>query len=308
MKVLIVLTYYRPHISGLTIYVERLARALAKRGHQITVLTSHYQQDLPLREIIDGVTVMRHPVLFRLSKGSIMPGFLSHAWKLMSEHDIVSVHLPQAESGPLAFIGRVLTHKPVVLTYHCDLQLPVGLFNRLVDKMVYASNWLAGQFANRIIAYTQDYANHSPLLSQFKNKITVIYPPVDIPAPDANAVNALKQKYHTDGHAVVGFAARFAAEKGVDYLLNSVPLVREQIPNVKYLFAGEYQNVIGENVWQRLQPQIQQYREHLEFLVPSPRTRWATFLARAMCLRFRASTRPNHSAWFKSKPCRADAP
>ena len=270
MKVLIVLTYYRPHISGLTIYVERLARALAKRGHQVTVLTSHYEREFPFREVMDGVTVIRHPVLFRLSKGSIMPGFLSHAWKLMREHDVVSVHLPQAESGPLSFIGRVLARKPVVLTYHCDLQLPVGFFNRVVDKLVYASNWIAGKFANRIVAYTQDYADHSPLLTQFKNKIKVIYPPVEMPAPDAEAVHALKQKYKTNGHVVVGFAARFAAEKGVDYLLNSIPLVREKIPNVKYLLAGEYKNVIGENVWERLQPQIQQYREYLEFLGPIP--------------------------------------
>jgi glycosyltransferase involved in cell wall biosynthesis len=270
MKVLIVLTYYRPHISGLTIYVERLARALAKRGHQVTVLTSHYQHDLPMRQVMDGVTVIRHPVLFRLSKGSIMPGFLSHAWKLMREHDVVSVHLPQAESGPLSFIGRVMARKPVVLTYHCDLQLPIGFFNRLVDKLVYASNWVAGKFANRIVAYTQDYANHSPLLTQFKNKITVIYPPVEMSVPNPDAVRALKQKYNTNGHVVVGFAARFAAEKGVDYLLNSIPLVREKIPNVKYLLAGEYKNVIGENVWERLQPQIQQYREYLEFLGPIP--------------------------------------
>ena len=39
MKVLIALTYYRPHTSGLTIYVERLARALAPRGHRVAVLT-----------------------------------------------------------------------------------------------------------------------------------------------------------------------------------------------------------------------------------------------------------------------------
>ena len=37
MNILIALTYYRPHISGLTIYVERLARGLAQRGHQVTV-------------------------------------------------------------------------------------------------------------------------------------------------------------------------------------------------------------------------------------------------------------------------------
>ena len=31
MRILIVLTYYRPHTSGLTIYTERLAGALVKR-------------------------------------------------------------------------------------------------------------------------------------------------------------------------------------------------------------------------------------------------------------------------------------
>ena len=42
MRILSVLTYYRPHTSGLTIYAERLAKALVKRGHQVTVLTSRY--------------------------------------------------------------------------------------------------------------------------------------------------------------------------------------------------------------------------------------------------------------------------
>ena len=34
MKILTVLTYYRPHTSGLTIYAERLAEAFAERLHQ----------------------------------------------------------------------------------------------------------------------------------------------------------------------------------------------------------------------------------------------------------------------------------
>ena len=50
MKFLIELTYYRPHTSGLTIYAERLGKALVKRGHQVTVLTSQYQSDLPVNE------------------------------------------------------------------------------------------------------------------------------------------------------------------------------------------------------------------------------------------------------------------
>ncbi len=53
MKVLFILTYYRPHVSGLTIYVERLARELAARGHEVTVLTSHYAAHLPREERMD---------------------------------------------------------------------------------------------------------------------------------------------------------------------------------------------------------------------------------------------------------------
>ncbi len=270
MKILISLTYYRPWISGLTIYAERLARALVKRGHQVTVLTSHYQEDLDFQEILDGVLVIRHPVLFRFSKASVMPGFLTHALRLMREHDIVHVHLPQAEGGPLAFIGRVIARKPVVLTYHCDLQLPPGAFNRVIDSMAFASNMMAGIFANSVVAYTQDYARHSPLLRQFQNKIRVILPPVEMLPPDPQAVQALKEAHGLDGRRVIGFAARFAEEKGVSYLLNSIPYVREQFPSIKYMLAGQYRDVVGENVWERLQPQIQQYRDDLEFLGTVP--------------------------------------
>ena len=51
MKILSVLTYYRPHTSGLTIFAERHAKALARRGHEVTVLTSQYDKDTPLEEM-----------------------------------------------------------------------------------------------------------------------------------------------------------------------------------------------------------------------------------------------------------------
>lgn len=277
MRILICLTYYRPHVSGLTIYVERLARGLAARGHYVTVLTSHYQHNLPYYEAVDGVQVIRLPVAFRFGKGAIQPGITFRALAQMLRHDVVSVHLPQAEAGAFAFLGRAIIRKPVVLTYHCDLQLPPGALNRVIDRMVYSTNWIAGRFADRIIAYTWDYADHSPLLSHFKSKVQVIPPPVEMPPPDPEAVASLKAKYNTNGHSVVGFAARFAEEKGVDYLINSLPYVLEKVPKVKYLFAGPYQDVVGENVWERLQPLIQRYREHLEFLGTVPNREMGNF-------------------------------
>lgn len=270
MKILIALTYYRPHISGLTIYVERLARGLAQRGHRVTVLTSHYDRALPYREELDGVQVIRLPVAFRFSKGVIQPGITFRAFALMLKNDIVSIHLPQAEAGALSFLARVVARKPTVLTYHSDLQLPPGLVNRAIDRMVFTTNWLGGVFANRISAYTDDFATYSPFLSRFRSKIVVIPPPIEMPLPNAEATKAIKQRYRTNGHAVIGFAARFAEEKGIDYLLNSIPLVREQVPAVKYLLAGPNDSVIGENVMTRMQPLISQYRESVEIVGEIP--------------------------------------
>ncbi|MFN8505913.1 glycosyltransferase, partial [Kouleothrix sp.] len=132
MRLLFGLTYYRPYVSGLTIYVERLATALARRGHGVTVLTSQYDPSLPLREVIDGVRVVRAPVAARVSKGVIMPNFGGLATVLALHHDAMSLHLPQFDAPGLALRGR-LFRQPVVLTYHSDLQLPPGLINRVAN-------------------------------------------------------------------------------------------------------------------------------------------------------------------------------
>ena len=73
MRVLMGLTYFRPYVSGLTIYVDRLASALTERGHTVTVLTSRYDSSLPARETMNGVEIVRAPVAARISKGVVMP-------------------------------------------------------------------------------------------------------------------------------------------------------------------------------------------------------------------------------------------
>ena len=75
MNILVAITYYRPHMSGLTIYAERLAKSLVNRGHTVTILTSRFSPDLPVYEEMDGVKIVRAPVLVRISKGVVMPSF-----------------------------------------------------------------------------------------------------------------------------------------------------------------------------------------------------------------------------------------
>ena len=195
MKILTVLTYYRPHTSGLTIYAERLAQAFAKRGHQVTVMTTQYDPSLLLEETLDGVKIVRVPVAARISKGVIAPTFGLVATKLVAQHDVVQMHLPQFDAPGVALRGRLLG-KPAVLTYHCDLLLPPGVFNRFVNAVVDFQNNMAGMLSNHIVTYTRDYADHSPYLSRYASKLTPILPPVELPNPLAGAVEAFAQKHH----------------------------------------------------------------------------------------------------------------
>jgi len=280
VKVLFVLTYYRPHVSGLTIYVERLARALAERGHTVTILTSHYNPDLAFEEVLDGVRVVRVPVLFRFNKGVAMPGFAAAAWREIRAHNVVSVHLPQVEAALITGLAR-LAGRPPILTYHCDLQMPPVWYGPLVDRLTLVNNVAAGKMADKIVAYTEDFAAHSPFLSRFRDegKVEVILPPVVIPEPDRDGVQALKDRFGLNGHCVVGFAARFAYEKGAGYLINAIPSLLEEAPNLRVLFAGPYKDVIGETIWQDMQPLIRQYEPYLTFLGTLSPAEMADFFA-----------------------------
>jgi glycosyltransferase involved in cell wall biosynthesis len=269
MKILTVLTYYRPHTSGLTIYAERLARAFVKRGHQVTVMTTRYDPSLPREEMMDGVRVIRVPVAARISKGVLAPTFGLVATKLVLEHDVVQLHLPQFDAPGVALRAR-LFGKPAVLTYHCDVQLPMGMFNRLVNFVLDFQNNMAGRLAHHIVTYTQDYADNSPFLSRYKTKLTPILPPVELPVPTPQAVSAFADAHRTkERKPVIGMAARLASEKGVEVLLDALPAILKKYPNAQVLFAGTYQYVMGEQAYSdRLMPRIREYeiQGHWTFL------------------------------------------
>jgi glycosyltransferase involved in cell wall biosynthesis len=267
MKVLEVLTYYRPWVSGLTIYVERLSRALVEAGHDVTVLTSQYDRALSRYDVADGVKVVRIPVALRVSKGVLMPDFGPMAWKLSRQADVIHLHLPQFDAPGLALRGRLLG-KPVVLTYHCDLQLPVGGFNKMVDRVVQFQNAMAGKLSDAVVTYTRDYAFNSRYLSQFADsKLAIIPPPVTLEEAPDEVVAGFRQKHTLDGRPVIGISARLAAEKGVEVLLKALPRVLEAYPNALVLHAGPYQNIIGEEPYAaRLAPLFKQYEAHYKLL------------------------------------------
>lgn len=278
MRILNTLYYYRPHFSGLTVYTERLARTLVSQGHQVTVLTSQYERSLQRVENIDGVDVKRVPVAFNVSKGPIMPTFLYRAARLIPEHDILHLHVPQLEAAPLSLLGRAFG-VPVVLTYHCDLMLPPSLLNALANRISNLANSISTKTANAIVVNSLDYAEESPLLRKRLEKVEVIPPPIEMPEPDPMVVQSFRKRFKiVQGHPVIGMAARLATEKGAEVLAQAMTTVLKEMPSARVLYVGQYENVMGEEAYRlRLLPQIEALGDHWTFLGILQQSEFAAF-------------------------------
>ena len=134
MKILLAAQYYYPYRSGLTEYARLLAEGLAGRGHAVTVLTSQSSPESALEEQINGVSVIRKAVLFRMNRGAFMPGFLPALARLAKSHDVVNLHYPMPECLPAACLTR---NAPNVATYHCDMTLGGGLMMSALEAVYY---------------------------------------------------------------------------------------------------------------------------------------------------------------------------
>ncbi|MFC1768473.1 glycosyltransferase family 4 protein [Nanoarchaeota archaeon] len=239
-RILMILGYYFPYISGISEYVKRLSEELVKRGHKVTVLTSNHSDKLPNKELISGVEVIRCNPLLKVSKGLIMPSFISKGKKLSKKYDIVNIHLPLFEA---AFFKKLNNS---IITYHCDLKLN----NKIIERLYYLSAKNAIKNSKKIITYTEDYASHSRLLKKRLKKCIYTYPPIDHNHFKYKKSN-FKRNYNIEG-PVIGFAGRLVYEKGLPFLLKSIPKIKQRYPDAKFVLAGEYKNVAGGSVIKKL--------------------------------------------------------
>ena len=266
LKILIALLYYFPHRTGLTIHVQRVAEELAQRGHEVTVLTARYHISLPRDEVIhNGVRIVRlwtPPVA--ISRGMVMPAYPWAALGLMLQHDVVWVNVPMLETALMGVLSQ-LTGRKIVATHHGDLILPDGGVNKFIADTMFAFYKYMATRAARLVAYSQDYAEHSYYLQPFLDKVTVISPPISMPPPDPHQVEAWRSDWSNDGGPVIGFASRFVEEKRPDLLLQALEIVNESYPNARIVFVGEYPVQYEQDFWDRHQGLVDRYQDQLIF-------------------------------------------
>ena len=265
LRILISLLYYYPHLTGLTYYVQLIAEELARRGHQVTVLTARYRRDLPRDTVMhNGVRVVRLWAPIRISRGVIMPAYPWAMARLLRQHDVVSIHTPMLETALVSLLAGMAGVK-VIPTHHGDLVLPAGLMNRLIAKIMFAFYAFMARRAPCVIGYSPDYADNSYYLRPFGGKFEAIHPPIRIPRPNVENANRLRRQWgHSDG-PIIGYSGRFVQEKRPDLLIQALGVINRRHPKARIVFAGEY-DIPYEDTWRRHQPLIEKFKSQLIFL------------------------------------------
>ena len=245
MKILIILYYYHPYVSGLSLLAKMQAEGLSRRGHTVTVLTLHHQAESPEHETLNGVHVVRTKVLAKIGKGGISWDFLRKIIALSKTHDIVNPHLPMAHFG---LVVPFIDTKKLVPQYHCDLNLGDGFVSRLLQRFSYWSMGRVLAQSSRIIATSLDYFSNCHF-SKYTSSVRQIYPPIDQDRFGLRDANSLKIRLGIDGRPkLIGFVGRIVAEKGLEYLIQAIPFLEEKYDDFLILIAGDYENIAGGSV------------------------------------------------------------
>ncbi len=258
MRILMVSHGYPPTVSGVTLVVQKLARAMVRRGHSVCVVTSSETRELYESED-QGIRLVRlHaapnplwqegpiPYVSHKEMGEIVA---EHAPEVIHSHDpgilgLQAQHLCDELGLPLLatchyvprFLARyvALTHEPSEVVEAMMWSIAIWFYNRH-DQVVFATE-----------AHRQSFVK-----AGLRVPTIVISNGVDTrrycPQPEReNEAQDIAARYHLPQGKRILFVGRLAKDKEIDVLIKAMPVVR-QACDAHLLIVGR-----GD------------YREHLE--------------------------------------------
>ncbi|MDK2930675.1 MAG: glycogen synthase [Bacillota bacterium] len=268
MRILMLSYEYPPDVvGGLGAAVAGLARSLVKQGDKVHVICASSGGDAA-SSVQDGVKVSRvarsavqagadpygggggsflHTVMeanFGLTSRTVLEVRGRRKYDILHAHDWL-----------VGFAAKSLKHAlhiPLVVTVHStEYGRNRGIHSDL-QKYIHEVEWMITYEAWRVICCSHYMADElKRIFSLPADKIDVIPNGVDPKAaapPDAEFVREMRLRYARPEDRLVFYVGRLVYEKGVHVLLDAVPQVLAEMPNTRFVIAGDgyYASVLRE--------------------------------------------------------------
>ncbi|MGZ4120509.1 MAG: glycosyltransferase family 4 protein [Actinomycetota bacterium] len=248
MRTLILSWEYPPRIvGGLGKHVHRLSTALADAGHEVHVVTRDHP-DAPSEEIVDGVHIIRageYPPAITFE--DLVPWVLQFniavqeaATSLLLETEIDVVHAHDWLVAYAAAAVKNCFEVPLVSTVHAtEYGRHQGWLPGPMNKLIHQVEWWLTYEARRVITcseYMRDQVHEIFQLPAAKQD--VIPNGVDMHEFDRPAdVEEFRARLVQGKEKIIFFAGRLEYEKGVQTVLDALPLLLND-QQVRFYIAG----------------------------------------------------------------------
>lgn len=235
MRILHTPVRFYPFTGGVENYVYYLSQELVRLGHHVDVLCAN-EPPSKKEETIDGIHIKRLPYLAKIANTNLTPTLPFEIGR--KNFDIMHAHLPTPWSADWSMILSKLKNKPLVLSYYNDI-IGYGFSDYLARLYNSTSLKLLLKAADRIIIIQENYRHFSPHLKDYQEKIVVV--PCGVDTNKFLPANEAKMNDHLIGNTVFFLSVldEFHRYKGLDYLLEALSMVKDEIPNVKLIVGGK---------------------------------------------------------------------
>ncbi len=236
MRIIQVVHAFPPDIGGIEAHVFNLSREMAKKGHDVTVVTTK-TAGAPGRETIDNIKVIRYWALpLPLFSSVRLIPFLPLRLALMNA-DIYHSHGYGSTQPFFTSLAALLTRRPFIFTVHGYPKLKgFGALFKWFYTQVPARVFL--RIARKVITVTEatipDIENEFP-----REKIVTIPNGVDFelfkPTTKLSSLNS----------NAIAYIGRFDSYKGIDTLLRAFAIVKKAQPNAELRLIGKDEGIAG---------------------------------------------------------------
>lgn len=250
MHILHLTPYYAPSYAfgGVTRSVEGMVRALARRGHTVTVLTTdalnqHARCAGPADSRQDGIRVARARNLSTWLRGRLnlsTPAELGAlARRLLPDADVVHCHEFRTIENLMVTPLAARAGRPLVLSPHGTLALHTGRsgFKTAWDRLF--SPALARRFAHVVGLTEAEAAEARALWAAFGARAAFSAIPNGVDPDDYTSLpgrESFRDRYGLGDAPVCLFMARLHPRKGVSVLVEAFQ--RANVPGARLVLAG----------------------------------------------------------------------
>lgn len=245
-KIVMLNVFYYPYQGGTEEHLRHVSEGLVQKGYDVSVVCCQSPGTKPGLEVINGVKVIRVKAFILKNTPALIPppvpiapGLLDAIIDEVQGADIVHIHN--------RFFFSFLDIKKLKRKYKCKFAItlhnakPHGI-EPLTDVLGGAYDDLVGSriiSACDLVAAVSKDTLKTTCPKGYRGKKAIFYNAVDTSYFKLDADGAkFRAKLKIEDKKVILFVGRLMPQKGIEYLIDAMPLVKQKVPNAHLVVHG----------------------------------------------------------------------